>query len=196
MSQFFVGWRRKAGLALLVLALAFAGLWVRSYTYFESAYRYGSTTIHEVSSEYGHLIWSCDRRSPKSSHRLNGVLYDWNSSYFPEMTSMSPYELRDPLNQFDIDWQWKWGGFSFGSGTETAQISDYCLALAASRDDPEKVSGFKNTTHLLRHYFDRRAAWVVPYWSLVLPLTLLSGFLLLIQPKKLSRPTPNPPESV
>ena len=123
-------------------------------------------------------------------------MYDWNSSYGPEMSGNSRHELRDPLNQFDIDWQWKWGGFSFGSGTETAHISDYCLALAVSRDDPEEINEFKNTTHLLHQYFDRTAAWVVPYWSLVLPLTLLSGYLLLIKPKKLNRSTPNPPECV
>jgi hypothetical protein len=181
--HFFDGRRRKVGIALLLMALLFAGLWGRSLTYYESVCRYGSTTIHEVSSEEGCLIWNCDRRSPKSSHRLSGVLYTWDSLDTGEMTRVLPVRLPDPLLFHQPDWVWRWSGFQIGTGVVAEDVVDYRLAQARTRSDPEDVRQFATTTHFLRAYFDRRTTWMVPYWAIVLLFTLCSAYLILVKPK-------------
>ena len=189
MGQFFYGWRRKAGVVVLVMALAFAGLWGRSHFYHESVYRYGPASIHEVSSEEGCLMWICDRRSTGIPHRLTGSLWDWNSAYALEMTRMYPIRVRDPLFFHDeVTWQWKWRGFNFGAATLSLERKQYQIDITKGRSDPEDIRKFATTTHLLRDYFGPRTAWVVPYWFIVLALTLVSGgWILIPTPRRLPR---------
>jgi len=179
--QFFLGGRRKAGVVVLAMALAFAGLWGRSHLFHESVYRYGPTSIHEVSSEDGCLMWICDRRSPGISHKLTGAMWDWSSQDAFDMTRRVPIEVRDPLFFRDeIDWQWKWSEFNFGKGNLTRDGREYQFSATKDRGDPEEIERFATTTHLLRNYFGPRSVWVVPYWFIVLVLSLVSGGLILI----------------
>ena len=164
MKQFFLGARRKAGVIVLVLALMFAGFWGRSHLFHESVYRYGPTSIHEISSEDGCLIWVCERRAMTPSHTLTGSLWEWQSQNAFEMTRASPIEVRDPLFFCDnIAWQWKWCDFNFGSGADSAVRRLYFIERTRARNDPKDIRQFSMKTHLLRDYYDQRTVWVVPY---------------------------------
>lgn len=188
MRHFFLGWRRKVGVGVLVMALAFVGLWGRSHLFHESVFRYGPATIHEVSSEDGCLLWVCDRRAPDIPHKLTGSLWDWNSMDALNMTRSSPKRVRDPLVFRDnIHWQWKWGDFNFGTGTESSKRRQYEIDDQKSRNDPKEIRQFATMTQFLWGYFDERTVWVVPYWSIIMVLTLASGGLILIPARQATR---------
>ncbi|MDB5343302.1 MAG: hypothetical protein JWP89_1679 [Schlesneria sp.] len=67
--------------------------------------------------------------------------------------NMTRMNVLDTRETCDLQVCWRWAGFRFESGT---------LKHQASRIEIEM--------------------WMVPYWSLVLPLTLISGYLILRQP--------------
>ena len=94
MGEFFRGWRRKAGLATLAMALLLMAGWMRSYMNQEYVYVHRTPSHYKIISYDGRLRWVRDEMSYRQ------------------------YEL-----------------------------------------------------------------WSVPYWSLVLPLTLLSAWLILIKPR-------------
>jgi len=59
MSEFFRGWRRKMGVAVLVIAVILVGGWVRSGTYSDSIQlRGGERTRFDLDSENGFLFFS------------------------------------------------------------------------------------------------------------------------------------------
>jgi hypothetical protein len=66
----------------------------------------------------------------------------------------APIEEPHPLNGDEADWNWRFIGF--GSGTDK---------VAAG-----------NSSHA--HFF-----WTIRYWSIVIPLTIISLWLLLSQPR-------------
>ena len=62
----------------------------------------------------------------------------------------------------DVERRWRWLGFDFGATTQYESWSpSYC------------------------------EFWVIPYWSLVMPPTFLSAYLLLIKPRAVKRPVTN-----
>jgi hypothetical protein len=87
----------------------------------------------------------------------------WKGNLLPSMqwesgeASMSDTDWWVDL---DVEWRQEWAGFHFGAGTSTLMISSDSIPL-------------------LLHF----GLWIIPYWSLVLPLTLLSAWLLLIKPR-------------
>ena len=96
----------------------------------------------------------------------------WQSG---KLSQIKSYELDengvmppiDPWESFKVDWKWDCAGFHFGSGTIT-----------------------RGTRKL------KCEQYIVPYWSIVVPLTLLSAYLLLTKPrlstlKKIVAPTAN-----
>ena len=177
---------------MLAMALAIAGLWMRSYGIYEGMYLYDPQVSHSICSEHGRLVWQCDRSSSTNKQSLDGIKFDWMSLWAPDPSLIDEKRL-DPLHGYDPEWHWKWGYFSFGAGTLNADRVGKPLTLGMSIDDQEerlKADGPRRL-HLV---FDRRTAWVVPFWSLILPLTLLSTYLLLVKPKKLDRAVQSPPQ--
>ncbi|MDB5342592.1 MAG: hypothetical protein JWP89_969 [Schlesneria sp.] len=113
MKQFFYGWRRKAGVATLVMALSMAALWMRSLGGFDSVeIRWCGLEYTLLSGEGG-----------ISGHR-----------------SWDPF----PIDAFPIQ-------------------------LYSHRNDP--VIPLLDVSY----YPD----FEIPHWSLVLPLTMLSAYLIL-----------------
>ena len=79
----------------------------------------------------------------------------WRSDNNFKFSFSDPWWRFDNIDDDEIDWRWDRGGFSFG---------------AASKKNPE----------FLRR---RLELWTIPYWSIVIPLTLLSAYLLLTKPR-------------
>ena len=145
-GEFFNGWQRKAGLALLVMALLVLSGWYRSHRFKDVISIYSDdNTVHWLVSSTDELRWI---RLHSFHHAPIGTSRNcWRT--YPVTPS--------PLNRFaGLHTHWHWGmvGFHFG----------------------EFDSGSPP--------IDRRGVWIVPYWALVLPLTLLSACLILVKPQK------------
>jgi len=124
MSDFFHGWRRKAGCVALVTACVFASGWVRSF-WLCDVLSFGQ---HEFCHVLGRLSWA----------RLKSKNPD-------EPVWWSSFEISPAFGSHDRSWR-----------------------------------------------FDSRV-WIAPDWSIVIPLTLLSAYLILWPSKrKTAQPTQNP----
>lgn len=87
--------------------------------------------------------------------------------FFTSRPIVEDFGTDDPLEGYDvyvIDWRWKIGGFDF-TGYHHA-------------DRPDSVSQF----------------WIIPYWSIVIPLTVLSAGLLLSKPRQRRKTVQSVPE--
>ncbi len=153
MGDFFFGWRRKSGIVLLVCALMFMVGWVRSSFKFDSMLMRGSQSLNQISSIDGSLWYLRTITQP------DGIpLIGWNSA---EISKVDGFRYDDkglrvrfvPSDYVDVKWRWEWEGFHFGAGE-----SKY------TRGEETEFG-------------------VIPYWSVVLPLTLLSAYLLLSKPQ-------------
>lgn len=134
------------------------------------------SSYHTVYSHQGRLDWYCDRPSTKDFRRLPRTPFSRLTQFAPDRSLFIDENLNDPLRQYEVDWQWRWSHFNFGAGKEPPPLPEV-FPWEADRGRARK----------LQTLFDYRSVWAVPYWSLVLPLTLLSAYLILVQPKK-SRP--------
>ena len=142
MGEFFKGWRRKAGLVTLAMALAFMMLWFRSYLIKDFVEAGASDNSHQfVTTDGGDIVWARYR--------------------------------SDLLIGQPVQWSWKSVAYRRRPFTlpEGWQISAQRTILGA-----EFMTMQRETTTIS----SRR----VPYWTLVLPLTLLSAWLILIKPRK------------
>ena len=103
------------------------------------------------------LIPAQDGFSGIESHGGSLTWFRWSASQ-PELSfewiSQDAEFESDPWDQVDIAWRFELAGFRFGAAT--------------AKDSPAS----------------RLVLWILPYWSLVLPLTLLSAWLILIKPRK------------
>jgi len=162
MGEFFKGWRRKTGAATLVMACMLMGGWVRS--------EISEDTII-LSDEHGRTIIE--------THSLLGIVHfstwnlDWSecrlfSHYSDEIEESGPQsgEGVDRLLYWEAwkeDWlpnnpnmgRWKWLGIEYYVNYQD--------------DDRQEMSFY---------------GYLVPYWLIVTPLTLLSTYLLLSKPCK------------
>ena len=128
MGEFFKGWRRKAGLVMLVLAMFVTFGWMRSYIIGDAIFLRQHRTERVLSSLFGHVYWY-------------------------------KRELSEPIG-LSIFWH----------TAETAYLRE--LNLNKDQVLPSNA---------------------VPYWSLILPLTLLSAWLILAKPRKVKPATGTTP---
>lgn len=166
MSEFFYGWRRKAGCVLLVMACVVCMGWARSIEHLDAV----SITVHRVeyrvASIYGKL--SFIRNTPlHDDHTEELQSVRWISETLSEGAWFFPNEagVMTLLDNWDINfgydllWRWDWGGLSFGSGV--------------NQKDQAEVYDF-------------------PYFMFAVPLTILSAYLILWPGKrKAAKPTQN-----
>lgn len=149
MHTFFHGWRRKAGVFTLVMALAMMGLWVRSTVKFDSVFFYCGSVRCGLSS-VDSRIWFL-----KSTPLLGESLVTWFSQ-----TRREPF---DPMKDATVVWRKDWAGFHIG------RYSRHLL-------NQTETGEFQATSCM------------VPHWCFVLALTLLSGYLILCQPRQPKKP--------
>lgn len=147
MGDFFKGWKRKAGLVTLAMALLVFAPWMRSARIADEFFLPGEGCIYSLRSGSGQLFW----------------MKNWNTDGSDLSVGITPlrnsYLIRPLPSGFieapsTYEWQYAWGGFDFYK----RQYSTQC-----------------------------NVGWVIPYWSLVLPLTLLSAWLILVKARNEKR---------
>jgi hypothetical protein len=164
MRAFFHGWRRKAGVFTLVMACAVTIVWMRSWLIIDEMhisppYPPQRRTYKTLSSERGHISWF-----EWTVEGGKAVVSETSFTTYlsTELTELNSLEI--PLKEIKrFDWRFKCLLIDIGS-TDVD-------------DDGSGRFGYRHSTHC-----------VVPYWSLVLPLTLLSAYLLLWKPGKREAP--------
>jgi hypothetical protein len=116
MHSFFHGWRRKAGSAMLLMALLFAGAWCRSQYQVDIITVGCGSTRQTLASTEGRLVWD---------QRQNGQLGRRGTARYSMSIQIDLSDTVDKtrfryLNDWSINWRRKWWGFEFG---EARQIS-------------------------------------------------------------------------
>lgn len=165
MRQFFHGWRRKAGCVVLVLACALMGAWIRSLVVFD-----------EINCSLG-------RESAVAMVSWKGAFalrfgwdkYDSWDEWVWHSREDDHYGYLDPASEFYRFEQpipdgsgcfvtWYLHGENGGLGFSPVNQRDHC----------------------------RMAFVILPYWSLVIPLTLLSAYLIFWKPRRRTTAMPLP----
>ena len=167
MSEFFRGWRRKVGVATLLMACVAMAAWLRS----ESFCDFYST---EIDRDEMRLRRRFDIRSASGKIWITTV--DVTSAWGVSVT--------------------KWGSRTIGDSTirrvraNQKRDTDYTIELDLGS------LGFRfETGQFLQNPVTRITTFTIPYWSITIPLTALSAFLLLSKPRqpnqqKISDPIP------
>ena len=151
MGDFFKGWRRKTGVATLMLACVFMAGWVRSQYFLDS--------LNLDSNLLGKKI-TADFQSIKSRMGCNIHVYrprDRDSIYLDFDYLAGDLRFNQYSRSAHFHPQFDWGGFLYGTIIGT-------------------IHPDTNLTYDTMLYH-------VPYWFIVIPMTLLSSYLLLSMPR-------------
>ena len=165
MGEFFKGWRRKAGLVTLAMALVLTGAWIRTYAIKDVITIPLTPSIHYVISSRAGVMWRSDFYSFSSDgefqENLNqkGIGLEWQSAD----ASKFPLWLTTDIEPFSLHWFLSGGGFFIGAD-----------------------SWWTEDQILIKR-------WLISYSLLVLPLTLLSAWLILVKPRKAKAATGSTP---
>jgi len=165
MGEFFKGWRRKIGVLTLVMACVMMGAWVRSFGRMELIHICPGRSLVIIGSRNGSL---CLMRSVYQTHEvaISKSITIFNSSLKRIGVGCSSEKSSDetnikywtkenwPVHDTVSQSYWTFGGFLFGTESHTT-ISDEHDELIA----------------------------MAPYWSIVVPLTLISLWILLCNPR-------------
>ena len=164
MGEFFHGWRRKSGLLTLLIACVFMIGWIRTYfiTDLVSA-PFGTKTYINVDSFRSNLIF---RVYPRASN------FSWFS--LPSHVNMM-FGWDDPTRA-----ALKFIGFGGGAFDENPDDPTRECEMWSC---PAKLFGCDVYWRSKSSDDRERLGVVIPYVSIVIPLTLLSAFLLLFKPR-------------
>lgn len=166
MREFFKPWRRRLGVATLVMACVFVGGWVRSSVHFDGIEIISSKSKYALSSVRGQL--RCFYAHGEQA-RVEKREIRFPSFVFNENNYDSKFELRSKR------WRFAVSDFRFMTGSESQLFySD----LVQSQGSEVLVN---------------QTIAQVPYWSVTVPLTLLSAWLLLSKPRLASHKQPTEP---
>ena len=164
MGEFFRGWRRKAGYTAMLIAWVFMFGWIRSRTVADGLIRTNGQVRDSFVSIDGTLTFIRITPSWNSAAMLHlfGDDYRWRSTEISK-DGRSDFDAHGVLHSpdafesvYEVEWQWDWAGFTFGA---------------------EQFKPGVMPVHRLKIYS-------VPYWSIVIPLALLSAYLILWKPRK------------
>jgi hypothetical protein len=151
MREFFYGWRRKAGVVSLVMAVAVMGMWARSFVVVEQL-RVSACSVASIRGTVAAVRSTLPQASPQPTY--SKYLVSEIASFKPDENGNYP----DWWGGVEVDQRWDLAGFHFGR----------------RRIDQDQQS-------IIQLGF--------PYWSLALPLTLLSAYLILWKPRKPREPS-------
>jgi hypothetical protein len=158
MRSFLIGWRRKTGCILLMAALALMAGWVRSKYLFDVCNcPMGQNYAVALTSwqESFAIRVGWDKDDPWNDYCWDTRDHDnWGYVNDPESTC---YRFKQPIPD--------------GSG---CFVTWYLLSDGAGI----------GVTPLHQRSYCKMVFAIVPYWSVILPLTLLSAYLILWMPQK------------
>jgi hypothetical protein len=109
---------------------------------------------HEDSYQFIGSMLGSMRWSRWTSPSVSGPQHSWVPSFVWDSHDANAFQ-GDAFEEAEVDWRWKWLGFEF---------------LHATIRRPSGMNG-------------QTSRWSVPYWSLVLPLTVVSAWLLISKPR-------------
>jgi hypothetical protein len=177
MREFFRGWKRAVGVVTLGLACAFATLWLRSHEYVDML-----TLRKDKCAAY---FYVSDRQCLKffaSSHAgLDPIIWQVTSSLKTEpLRKQRANHVLAPICSTPPTWNWRWqaAGCQVGNANWTISGVNWRQITKGTNVDGD----FKMFVLSL------------PHWLIILPLTLLSAWLLSkprqTAPKRLTEPAP------
>lgn len=170
MREFLKGWRRKVGCAALLMALAVMVAWIRSYATEEELSVPHRASLYVICSIQGHVCFE-----HHSDHLLSATR--WQQMDLTPISSVNVLSFK--YSGMHLDWERVVWGFNFGTGTETLFDESYDSNVPMSQEDIDKLRK------------DRFSFLVVPYWTVILPLVLISAFLILWKPRKKPQDEPS-----
>ena len=172
-SDFFKGWRRKAGLVTLTMACLLAVGWMRSILYWDMIYfSQLPGTGHDLVSERGLLGW--ERMTFPIEEDSSYPMVKWESDPNSRTGEALNFAYLESTSDESFVWRRCYGGFSIGETSGVGILPPFSF----DKDDLP---------------FTPMRYVIVPYWSLVLPLTLLSAWLILVEPRKAKAATGSTP---
>ena len=172
MHTFFHGWRRKAGIATLVMACAFQVIWLRSL----------AIQDYVAFGQYYSMFTTCNGIGFQQIEFRDGVSFPnnfrWEKNYTTRSRLLAPNEWRGVKGQNmkpedDLPPIAGWH----------CQVLGFAYAKSTWRRSPSPVFGDEPFVYGYVTYL------ICPHWLCCLSLTLLSAYLLLWKPRK--RPSPN-----
>jgi hypothetical protein len=155
MGSYFKSLRQKIGVMTLVMACLLMVGWVRSPLNKDSfQFELGAICLTLASNQHG--IWLVTSQRPKGVYQPDML---WTASQYWSLPGRRTPFSADPFGHlkgwyWNTERQWGWGGFRF----------------ADFYDDNPNI-GIRLTYR------------IIPHWSIVIPLTLLSAWLLLSKPR-------------
>lgn len=166
MREVFKPWRRKIGVLTLLMACVFAVAWLRSFRMNETiTIRSGTFTHESLVSVERRVGWLRSRDQIESADRELGLTFPhW---WYAALPGIRPDPARPFFGSADVHWRWQFLGA--GSGEIPAFSSDFDDSSARHIDFV-----------------------VIPDWAVVVPLTLLSAYLLLTKPRPAKPSSPDP----
>jgi len=157
MGDYFKLWRRKVGVVTLVMACVFTAVWIRSINRRETAaFSVRNNMRFQIFSQNGNV-------------KIRIIVSD-----FP---------VRDFFGQLDKVILLK-PFFTSGVTREHAVPIDEKMLIRDSSRWNLTGYGFVVANFKQEILSVRVSVWIVPYWLLVIPLTLVSAYLLLSKPRK------------
>lgn len=149
MREFLRGWRRKAGIASLIFALVFFGLYIRSFGKLRLIQiPTGRFTSYWLSAWDSKLWWGSTL-----PHGEMSLPPDWNLIFDENVEVSLEYLITKEFEkESEIKWEWKALGFGVGH---------------FERDPSMRQCGF------------RLSLWMLPCWAFVIPLTIISAYLMI-----------------
>jgi hypothetical protein len=168
MGDFFRDRRRTIGCAVLMLALAVMGGWIRSRRYTHTLTFQGGggrwpSTIHTISSCHRGLLWI-----QKEMNDFDKISTQPRFSCFFGPADRDVFEREiycgSIWKSYWTAYIWKWYGFRY-----------------ETNDKPDPRG-------LIR-------IWVIPYWVLVIPLTWFAAYLLLTKSRRSKQAERFPPRT-
>jgi len=171
MGGYFQPLRRKIGMMILLTACVVMMGWVRSLTYTDEIQVFlGQNTVHQLISNKSGLAWVStwgaitDRQG--NVLQCARVLRKPHHWMFFEPSRMSYWETSTVL---DAEEKGDVFGYSFDRSFPAARWYWKCIGFCFGTEDNPP---------------ERAAFLTAPYWSLTIPLTLISLWLLLSKPRK------------
>ena len=170
MGDFFKPWRRKAGCVTLVVACVFMAAWVRSHKIEDLIAFSASKRRHTLDSSSSKVIWMAWGFGDLESNRElkeSGELESVKESLVPKALFTKTIRVNDT--------------------TSTIDGQDRNLALWEIHEaDAQRTASMYHS----ESFNDTFVRWSIYYWQIVVPLTLLSAYLLLSKPwKQMPGPT-------
>ena len=208
MGDFLKGWRRKTGLFTLAMAILFLCVWMRGHSCIDDfAFGSGiAKEVHTIRSSRHGLMWNLDRFDQKRHYNAGWTRHSHDAiAANPFEYYQQPYEVKWRWQWCGIDFaNASVHAMDVVPVVPVQPVSNFAAPRNANASDirpipspallEENTAGTQSLftplstpTGLPREFDDigfepfpefRVSFWIIPYWSIILPLTLLSAWLI------------------